>query len=372
MPKKERKAIGAKKSVITKDQLQDLFGRRYKKPGKVFTDILKRDGRIVAPGLYNAYGAKALRMNYTGRMEAKSPCEYNAAYLGGWAVSAMLWGRPDMGFHDRSMMVLLGKYIIPQAWPLPVIMDAETGFCQEPVTIAEIVEDYHRIGVALAHLEDQATRRCGNLGGKACIPAEDMVVKIRAWLAASYELGTSMRLMVRTDALTAAGGGLDDAIDRMKRYMDTEYKGLRPLVSWADAMMKPADLEKWLTALHKHDPDMVCGLNYSPNKPWTGYYRDTLKREPPTYDELVAMGFKVIWHTIIQARADQESTWRLFSEMADHGAKAHWDLHDRQQGFPYGDPQAMSNFQPWQAFDLFIGGDAASARYEKSQGYGKK
>lgn len=48
------------------------------------------------------------------------------------------------------------------------------------------------------------------------------------------------------------------------------------------------------------------------------------------------MGFRVIWHTILQARADQESGWNVMSQMADGGAKVLWDLHERQRGHPYG------------------------------------
>lgn len=356
------------------EQLSELFGRRYERAGDVFMTTLERDGLVVAPGIYNAWGAKAARMNYLTRKDAGVPCTYNAVYLGGWAISAMLWGRPDMGFHDRTMMTLVGKYAIPAAFPLPVIMDMETGFAPEPVAIAETVEEFHRIGVAVAHLEDQATRRCGNLGGKACIPAEDMVIKIRAALVTIKELGSSMRLMVRTDALTAVGGGMNDAIERMKRYMDTDYRGVRPVISWSDAMMKPEDIEAWLTAMRKHDPNMICGLNYSPNKDWTGYYQKNYGRRPPTYRELYdqGRGFRVIWHTILQARCDMESTYNTFAEMADHGAEALWNLHERQRNHPVGDTQAMSNFGPWQALDQFIGGESADERYKKSEGYKNK
>ncbi len=345
-----------------------LFHRRHAQPGVTLMDTLKRDGHLIAPGVYDAYGAVAASENYLLRSAEHRSCSYNAAYFGGWSVSAMLWHRPDMAFHDRTMMAMVGKYAIEAAYPLPVIMDAETGFGPEPVDLADTVAEYHRIGVALAHLEDQGTRRCGNLAGKACISPEEMVAKIRVWLIASEEIGTSMHLMARTDAFTAAGGGLDDAIDRMKRYMDTDYRGRRPLVSWADALIDPNDIEKWATELLKHDPYMILGINYSPNKDWTGYY-GKLGRTPPTYDDLKALGFKVIWHTILQARADMESGWNVIGDMADRGAQALWDLHERQRGKPYGKPQAMSGADPWQALDKFSGGDAVQKRYDTSQGY---
>lgn len=356
--------------------IAELFKRRHARAGDEFLRVLRRDGRIVAPGIYDAYGAFAARQNHLERQTFGIPCEYNAVYLGGWSVSAMLWRRPDMGFHDRTMMSLIGRYSIPMAYPLTVIMDAETGFGPEPVNIADTVKDYDQIGVALGHLEDQGTRRCGNLGGKACITPEEMSAKILMWLTASEEIGSSMHLMARTDAFTAAGGGLTDAIERMKRYMDTEYKGRRPLVSWADALMCIKDLRAWVGGLLAHNPKMVMGINYSPNKPWTKHYstcpdcKEAFGGKPPTYNDLVAMGFRVIWHTILQARADQESGWNIMDRMADEGAKALWDMHDRHQGKPYGDPQAMSGAREYQALDKFIGGNAAESRYDRSSGYG--
>jgi len=351
--------------------VQELFHNLHQRPGDVFADVLKRDGHIIAGGIHNAFGARAVRDNYLKRTTAQLPCEFNAVYLGGWSVSAMLLQRPDMGFLDRSTMVLVGRYAIPAAFPLPVIVDAETGFGPETVDIADTVREYHAIGVGLAHLEDQGSRRCGNLVGKFCLPTEDFITKIKTWLLVSEELGSSMRLMVRTDALTAAGGGLDDAIDRMKRYMDVEYQGRRPLVSWADALIDKHHIEKWARELLKHDPAMVLGINYSPNKDWTKHYRDKHQSPPPSYGDLLAMGFRVIWHTTIQARADMGAGLDVFEQQAIHGAKALHDLHERFRGLPAGDPQGLSNARQWQALDKFVGGQATQERYEKSEGYGK-
>ena len=286
----------------------------------------------------------------------------------------MLWALPDMGFHDLSMMALICRYIISSAYPLPVIADAETGFGTE-VTLPRTVELYDQIGVALAHLEDQEsskTRRCGNLAGKQCIEPEEMVAKIRSWLIVSKSIGTSMRLMVRTDALTAANGGIEQAIERGKRYMDVDYQGFRPTVLWADAMYDPKIIDQWVTELHKHDPNMILGINYSPNKDWTGYYRKNFNQYPPTYEVLYnhGHGFRLIWHTILQARADTEATWNTFKDMAENGAESLWTLHERQRKHPVGDTQAMSNAIPWQDYEQLIGGDEAVKRYQSSEGYG--
>lgn len=353
---------------------EELFNRRHERPGDVFMDLLKKEKLIVAPGIYDAMGAHIARQIYLNSKEKNQPCTFNAVYLGGWSISTMILRKPDMGFIPLPVMETIGHYIIPEAYPLPVIMDAETGFGTE-VTLSETVETYHRIGVALAHLEDQdssKTRRCGNLGGKQCVEPEEMIAKIRSWLMVSKSINTSMLLMVRTDALTAANGGLENAIERGKRYMDVNYQGLRPTVLWADAMIDPKIIERWVTEFHKYDPNIILGLNYSPNKDWTGYYRKNFNQYPPTYKELYANGggFRLIWHTILQSRADMEAAWNTFQDMAENGAESLWKLHERQRHHPVGDTQAMSNAKSWQALEQYLGGEEAVKRYEISEGYG--
>lgn len=343
----------------------------HERPGDVFMKTLDRDGLVVAPGVFCANGSLTARDVYEKKKAANEPCAFNAVYGSGWAISAILWGRPDYGFHDLSEMKVVCRPIVSAAHPLPVILDAETGFGNY-VTMPRTVEAYHEMGVALAHLEDQeAVRRCGNLGGKSCVEPEEMVTKIRSWLSTSAQIGTSMRLMVRTDALTASNGGLKDALDRGKRYMDTEYRGLRPTVLWADAMMDRKTIDTWIDVMHKHDPKMILGINYSPNKDWTGHYKKEHNSDPPTYDDLYrnGEGFRVIWHTILQARAAMEATWDTFDDMARNGAKCLWTLHERQRQHPVGDPQRMSNIVPVQAYEKRIGGAQAEKRFDASQGY---
>lgn len=357
------------------NEFDDLFNRRHKRPGDVFMDLLEKERLIVAPGTHNAMGAHITSQLYLDSKEQQLPCTFNAVYLGGWSISTMLLRRPDMGFVPLSVMEIVGFYLIPQAYPLPVIMDAETGFSQGNIPMIDTVEKYHQLGVALAHLEDQdggKTRRCGNLIGKQCVEPEVMVEKIRYWLMYSKQIDTSMRLMVRTDALTAAGGGIENAIERGKRYMDVDYQGLRPTVLWADAMRDPKVIERWVTEFRKYDPDIILGFNYSPNKEWAEYYQTNYHRCPPTYQELFdnSNGFRVIWHTILQARTEMEATYDTFLDMAENGAEALHKLHERQRHHPVGDAQAMSNAKPWQALEQYLGGEEAVKRYESSEGYG--
>lgn len=357
------------------ERAEQIVGLRHPRPGNYFMGQLQNKGLVVAPGVFCARGAQFVREVREAEIAAGRSCTYDAVYGSGYSIASALWGVPDMGIHNLTMMEMIGRFLVAAAHPLPLVLDAETGFGTE-VTLAWTVEAYHRMGVAVVHLEDQAgTRRCGNLSGKRICELDVMLAKIRAWLEHTYNLNSSMRLMVRTDALTAMDGGIDVAIDRMRRYLDVEYRGFRPTLSWADAMMKPEHIEKWCTEMERTHPHVIRALNYSPNKDWTGYYRQELRHEnPPTYEELCdsGRGFRYQFHTIIQERAMNEVWWNFLVQMAREGAKALWDLHDRQRGTYVGDTQAVSGFPAWQKLELRIGGDEASERYRRSEGYGSK
>ncbi len=363
-------------SGLTEELLQKLFKFRHERPGDVFMETLRRDGLIVAPGVYDAMGGYIAKEIYERCEAAGFPCTFNAVYEGHWSTNAMLLRKPDMGFGSLDFLSVIGKLTVAAAYPLPVIFDIETGFGNTS-TITQTAERCHEMGIAVAHLEDQAdggtvARRCGNQGGKWCAEIPDAVAKIRAVLTVFKTLNTSVRLMVRTDALTAANGGLENAIERGKRYMSVDVGGWRPTILWADAMYSPSDIDRWINEFRKWDPDIILGINYSPNRDWTpDVYKQKFGVYPPTYSDLYrnGEGFSVIWHTILQARADMESTWNVFAGMAANGSEALWDLHERQRNHPVGDPQAMSGVREWQAWEQAMGGDDAKERYDKSEGY---
>jgi len=364
---------------MTTDDLKKLFVWRHDRPGDVFMETLERDGLIVAPGVYDAMGGYiANKIYHKHKAEGKS-CTFNAVYLGHWSTSAMLLRKPDMGFVSLDFVSQIAKWTVANTHPLPVIFDIETGF-GNATTITQTIQRCDEIGVAVIHLEDQedsgmVARRCGNLGGKWCTETDSQVAKIESSLEVLRALNSSVRLMVRTDALTAANGSLENAIERGKRYMSVDVGGWRPTILWADAMYDPRHIDKWIEEFRKFDTNIILGINYSPNRDWTPTtYKKKFGQAPPTYKDLHrdGRGFNIIWHTIIQARSDMESAWNTFDHMANSGAEALWQLHERQRHHPIGDAQAMSGVQEWQAFDKHIGRDKAAERYQRSEGYKDK
>jgi methylisocitrate lyase len=75
------------------------------------------------------------------------------------------------------------------------------------------------------HLEDQEfPKRCGHLAGKAIVPANEMVEKIRAAIAARTD--PDFLILARTDA--RAVEGFDSAVTRAKQYLEAGADGIFP------------------------------------------------------------------------------------------------------------------------------------------------
>ncbi|HUQ68828.1 MAG TPA: isocitrate lyase/PEP mutase family protein, partial [Planctomycetaceae bacterium] len=134
-------------------------------------------------------------------------------FLGGFGASASLLGLPDMGFITLPEMADLTRRMTG-AVRVPVIVDGDTGHGGWQ-NVVRCVRDFERAGAAGMLLEDQAfPKRCGHFAGKQVIPADEMLVKLRAALDARAD--ADFVVIARTDA--RAIEGLDAAIDRANRY----------------------------------------------------------------------------------------------------------------------------------------------------------
>ncbi len=139
---------------------------------------------------------------------------FDGIYISGAVISADLC-LPDIGLASLTEFVECGRQI-SRTTDLPAIIDIDTGF-GEPVSVARTVRLMEEAGLAGCHIEDQKMpKRCGHLDGKELVETKEMIRKIRA--AADARLDDNFCLIVRSDARTVEG--LDQAIDRMKVYMD--------------------------------------------------------------------------------------------------------------------------------------------------------
>jgi len=208
-------------------------------------ELLTRPEPLVAPGAYDALSARLVEQ-----------AGFDVVYMTGFGTTAALTGRPDVGLLTGTEMIDNARRIAA-AVDVPVIADADTGY-GNAINVVRTVQAYEQAGVAGIHIEDQVMpKKCGHMSGKAVIPADEMVGKIRAAVAARRD--PDFLLIARTDA--AAVEGLSAAIDRARAYADAgadvlfveaptseddiarvaeELRGVAPLVfNWAEGGRTP-------------------------------------------------------------------------------------------------------------------------------------
>lgn len=158
---------------------------------------------IVAPGIYDAYGARFVEQ-----------AGFEAVYLTGNGVSASLLGRPDVGLVDLTL-IASHAHRVASCVDIPLICDADTGY-GNAVNVRHTVQEFEAAGVAAIHIEDQVSpKRCGQLpGARPVIALSEAVGKIEAAIAARRD--PDFVIIARTDA--ADGLGLDEAIKRAQAF----------------------------------------------------------------------------------------------------------------------------------------------------------
>ncbi|WP_078865450.1 isocitrate lyase/phosphoenolpyruvate mutase family protein, partial [Streptomyces roseus] len=169
-------------------------------------------GRLLRmPGAINPYSARLIQ-----------EAGFDGVYLSGAVLAADL-GLPDIGL-TTSTEVAARAQQITRTTDLPALVDADTGF-GEPLNAARTVQLMEDAGLAGLHVEDQVNpKRCGHLDGKALMPLDAMVRRVRAAVDARRD--PDFLLMARTDARSVEG--LEAAIDRAKAYVDAGADAIFP------------------------------------------------------------------------------------------------------------------------------------------------
>jgi methylisocitrate lyase len=139
---------------------------------------------------------------------------FRAIYLSGAGVANASFGLPDLGITSLND-VCEDVRRITGACPLPLLVDADTGF-GSAFNIARTTRELIRAGAAGMHLEDQVSaKRCGHRPGKTLVPASEMVDRLRA--AVDARTDPAFAVMARTDA--HAVEGLAAALERAAAYV---------------------------------------------------------------------------------------------------------------------------------------------------------
>jgi len=144
-----------------------------------------------------------------------------ALYVSGFAASAIVAGKPDVGLLTQTEMFDHIRRIC-RVTKLPVFADADTGY-GGVLDAQRTIELWEEAGASVLHLEDQAVpKKCGHFAGKQLVPKEEMQQKLRAMLAARKD--PDFFVVARTDAIAVTG--LNDAIERLEAYAAVGVDGL--------------------------------------------------------------------------------------------------------------------------------------------------
>src|SRR3569832_44364 len=127
---------------------------------------------------------------------------FRAVYLSGAGVANASFGLPDLGM-TSLIDVCEDVRRISSASDLPLLVDADTGW-GGAFNIAKTCADLIMSGAGGMLLEDQdSAKRCGHRPGKALVPTEDMVDRIKA--AVDGRTDPNFVIMARTDAHAVEG-----------------------------------------------------------------------------------------------------------------------------------------------------------------------
>ena len=171
------------------------------RPTTALRAMLKDDGIVVAPGVYDGLSARLAR-----------DAGFAAVYATGGGIARSM-GFPDLGLLSMREVTERVAGIVEHAG-VPVIADADTGY-GNALNVQRTVRELERAGVAALHLEDQVfPKRCGHYDGKAVVPAAEMVQKLRA--ARDGAQDADLVIIARTDAIAVEG--LDAGIERAHAY----------------------------------------------------------------------------------------------------------------------------------------------------------
>jgi len=196
--------------------------------------LMSSGGLTVAPGIYDMISARvADRMGF------------DALYMTGYGVAASHLGLPDAGLATYSD-VLSRVAIMAEGTRSPLIADADTGY-GGLLNVAHTVRGYEKAGAAALQLEDQEfPKKCGHEAGKRCIPAADMIAKLR--VAVEARTDPDFLIIARTDARHEFG--IEEAIARGIAYGEAGAD-----IVFVEAPLTIAEMERINASIGK--PTMV-------------------------------------------------------------------------------------------------------------------
>lgn len=236
---------------------------------------------------------------------------YECAYMSGAITSATILGIPDAGLITATEMVEnAGR--MANVIDIPLISDSDQGF-GNAINVRRTVQSFIRAGVSGIHIEDQPTpKRCGFVKGKEVISLEEAVGKFRAAVDAKNELDPDFVIIARCDARGAAGGSLEEVIERLKAYREAGVDVIYP-----EALTNREEVEAVRAAV---DGPMMGTLGFLD--------------PPPSLEELQSLGFAAAFYPGHIAGPGFQASWEYAHDFQARGVEAQVEWANRERKYP--------------------------------------
>lgn len=170
--------------------------------------LLNEQDILISPGVHDPLTARVA-----------DRVGFDALYMTGHGTSLAKTGYPDAGLVTMTEMVDNARNI-QQTSSVPLICDADNGY-GNATNVIRTVREFGRADVAAIQIEDQAApKRCGHASGRKLVSKREAVGKYEAAADHRDDVNEDLVIIARSDARGAAGGSLDEAIDRVNAYID--------------------------------------------------------------------------------------------------------------------------------------------------------
>ena len=310
---------------------------RNENPSKRLRRLLASKPYVFGPGVYDPLGAELVM--YHG---------FDAVYFSGYSFAIGHLGTTDMDLYSsveiadgaRRTVAALRKFQLTMAMgdpeknvaPVhleipPVVVDMDAGY-GNLFNVQRTTDLYVNAGIAAAHIEDQVMpKRCGHIAGKALIPADEFVGKLRMMRATADDLGhKDFVIIARTDAVSAtevpeSKRGMQLAIDRGLRYLDS---GLPDLLWCEFPTAERAPVEQFSAEIRKRFPKARFAFNYSSSFKWYN------EKNPITWDDLGELGVGFIFITLALQHAAGHGMSLLLNDLKQQKEEGYMALQRQE------------------------------------------
>ncbi len=220
---------------------------------------------------------------------------YDALYVTGAGIANMQYGLPDIGLTTMTE-VAQAVSAIADTVDLPLIVDGDTGF-GNALNVTRAIRVLERAGASGIQLEDQVfPKKCGHFSGKAVIPVDEMVQKVKA--AVDARVDGDLQIIARTDA--RAIEGLDAALDRARAYVEAGAD-----MTFVEA---PTDVDELARVGRELDVPQVANMVFGGRTP------------EPGRERLAEMGFSLVLYANASLQAALKATREVLGSLRDEGS----------------------------------------------------